>query len=54
MVGRVNAKRGANRVFELFQNRRLLQELIYRVFDEVVVAVFPEVEPWVREQAGTV
>ncbi|KAF8939237.1 Intermediate filament protein [Dissophora ornata] len=42
MVGHQNARRGARRVFAAFQNRRLNQQLVYTTFDEVIVAMWPE------------
>jgi sorting nexin-25 len=33
IVGKSNAKRGSSRFFELLQNRRLNQDLIYRILD---------------------
>lgn len=35
VVGRQNAKRGAERLFFILQNRRLNQHLIYKLFDEL-------------------
>ncbi len=40
MVGRANAKRGAERMFEMLQNRRLCQELVYRIFDQLILMIF--------------
>ncbi|KAG0165252.1 Intermediate filament protein [Apophysomyces sp. BC1034] len=42
MVGRQNARRGARRLFTVLQNKRLNQDLVYTLFDEVVAALFPE------------
>jgi hypothetical protein len=42
MVGRLNAKRGAERLCDVFQNRRLNQQLLYVLLDELLDAVFPE------------
>ena len=42
MVGRLNAKRGADRLCDVFQNRRLNQQLLYVLMDEFLDAVFPE------------
>ena len=36
MVGRANAKRGTTRIFEVLQNERLNQELLYQIFDAMV------------------
>ncbi|KAI9319877.1 PXA domain-containing protein [Dichotomocladium elegans] len=44
MVGRQNARRGARRLFSVLQNKRLNQDLVYTLFDEVVLALFPELE----------
>jgi len=35
MIGRTNARRGARRIFNVMQNRRLNQHIIYSVIDEV-------------------
>ncbi len=42
MVGRQNAKRGAERLVSIFQNRRLNQQLMYVLFDECLFLIFPE------------
>ena len=42
MVGRQNAKRGAERLVSIFQNRRLNQQLMYTLFDELLYLLFPE------------
>ncbi|KAG0241286.1 Intermediate filament protein [Mortierella sp. GBA43] len=44
MVGHQNARRGARRVFAAFQNRRLNQQLVYTTLDEVITAMWPEME----------
>ncbi|KAI8140894.1 PXA domain-containing protein [Fennellomyces sp. T-0311] len=44
MVGRQNARRGARRLFSVLQNKRLNQDLVYTLFDEIVSALFPEVD----------
>ncbi|KAK9702467.1 tRNA (guanine-N(7)-)-methyltransferase (tRNA(m7G46)-methyltransferase) [Basidiobolus ranarum] len=44
MVGRENARRGARRVFTLFQNRRLNEHLVYTILDEVLMSLFPELK----------
>ncbi|KAJ3300686.1 Intermediate filament protein [Borealophlyctis nickersoniae] len=44
MVGKQNARKGASRLWFLFQNRRLNQQLVYRLFDEIVLLIFPELE----------
>ncbi|KAI9497423.1 PXA domain-containing protein [Zychaea mexicana] len=44
MVGRQNARRGARRLFSVLQNKRLNQDLVYTLFDEVVSALFPEID----------
>lgn len=44
MVGRQNSRRGARRLFTIFQNRRLNQQLMYMILDELIVALFPELE----------
>lgn len=36
VVGKQNAKRGAERLFFILQNRRLNQHLLYKLFDELV------------------
>lgn len=43
VVGKANARRGAERLFLVFQNRRLNQHLCYQIFDEIVYAVLEEV-----------
>ncbi|KAK3840927.1 MAG: PXA domain-containing protein [Linnemannia gamsii] len=45
MVGQQNARRGARRVFAAFQNRRLNQQLVYTTLDEVIAAIWPELDP---------
>ncbi|KAJ3275962.1 Intermediate filament protein [Terramyces sp. JEL0728] len=42
MVGRQNARRGASRWHLLFQNPRLNQHLMYKIFDEILSALFPK------------
>ena len=37
MIGRSNARRGARRIFNVMQNRRLNQHIVYLVIDEVRV-----------------
>ncbi|KAG9125011.1 Intermediate filament protein [Ceratobasidium sp. 392] len=44
MIGRSNARRGARRMFAVMQNRRLNQHIIYSIIDEVVEALFPEIQ----------
>lgn len=44
MVGRQNARRGARRLFTVLQNKRLNQDLLYTLFDEIVSALFPEID----------
>ncbi|KAI8072691.1 PXA domain-containing protein [Gongronella butleri] len=44
MVGRQNARRGARRLFSVLQNQRLNQHLAYVILDEVVAALFPDVD----------
>ncbi|ORX92016.1 hypothetical protein K493DRAFT_286165 [Basidiobolus meristosporus CBS 931.73] len=48
MVGRENARRGARRVFTLFQNRRLNEHLVYTILDEVLMSLFPELKLPIR------
>lgn len=43
VVGKQNAKRGAERLFLVFQNRRLNQHLLYQIFDEIVFALVEQV-----------
>ncbi|KAI9032587.1 PXA domain-containing protein [Phycomyces nitens] len=43
MVGRQNARRGARRLFSVLQNKRLNQDLVYTLFDEILYELFPEV-----------
>ncbi|KNC96238.1 uncharacterized protein SPPG_08392 [Spizellomyces punctatus DAOM BR117] len=50
MVGRKNARKGANRLWAVFQNRRLNQQLAYSLLDEVWGIVFPEIEGVVGER----
>ncbi|KZV88000.1 hypothetical protein EXIGLDRAFT_651692 [Exidia glandulosa HHB12029] len=42
MIGRSNARKGARRIFNVMQNRRLNQHIIYLVIDEVFSALFPD------------
>lgn len=42
MVGRQNARKGARRLFTVLQNKRLNQDLVYTLLDEIVSALFPE------------
>jgi sorting nexin-25 len=42
MVGRQNARKGARRLFTVLQNKRLNQDLVYTLLDEMVFALFPE------------
>lgn len=42
MVGRQNARKGARRLFTVLQNKRLNQDLVYTLLDEIVYALFPE------------
>lgn len=44
MVGRQNARRGARRLFSVLQNKRLNQDLVYTLFDEIIAALFPELD----------
>jgi len=44
MVGRQNARKGARRLFTVLQNKRLDQQLVYTMLDEILVALFPELE----------
>ncbi|ORX44583.1 hypothetical protein DM01DRAFT_1340339 [Hesseltinella vesiculosa] len=44
MVGRQNARRGARRLFNVLQNQRLNQHLVYVLLDEVISALFPDVD----------
>ncbi|KAG8768998.1 Intermediate filament protein [Ceratobasidium sp. 428] len=44
MIGRSNARRGARRMFAVMQNRRLNQHIVYSVIDEVLEALFPEIQ----------
>ncbi|KAL0074151.1 PXA domain-containing protein [Phycomyces blakesleeanus] len=43
MVGRQNSRRGARRLFSVLQNKRLNQDLVYTLFDEILYELFPEV-----------
>ncbi|KAG9013602.1 Intermediate filament protein [Tulasnella sp. JGI-2019a] len=43
MIGRSNARRGAKRMFSVLQNRRLNQHIMYSILDDVIVALFPEI-----------
>ncbi|KAJ1654509.1 tRNA (guanine-N(7)-)-methyltransferase (tRNA(m7G46)-methyltransferase) [Dispira simplex] len=45
LVGRRNARRGANRIFHLMQNPHLNENLVYFVLDELVLTLFPELLP---------
>ncbi|GAA6034337.1 hypothetical protein JCM8097_002675 [Rhodosporidiobolus ruineniae] len=42
LIGRHNARQGARRLFSVVQNQRLTKHLLYSIVDEVVAAVFPE------------
>jgi sorting nexin-25 len=42
MVGRQNARKGARRLFTVLQNKRLNQDLVYTLLDEIIFALFPE------------
>lgn len=44
LIGRSNARQGARRLFAVLQNRRLNKHLIYSIIDEVVAALFPELD----------
>ncbi|KAG2189070.1 hypothetical protein INT44_004212 [Umbelopsis vinacea] len=44
MVGRQNARKGARRLFTVLQNKRLNQQLVYTMLDEIFIALFPELE----------
>jgi sorting nexin-25 len=44
MIGRGNARRGARRVFGALQDKRLNQQLILSIFDEIFDVLFPAVE----------
>jgi sorting nexin-25 len=44
MVGRQNARKGARRLFTVLQNKRLNQQLVYTMLDELFIALFPELE----------
>lgn len=43
VLGKTNARRGARRLFAVYQNQRLNRHLAYCVLDELIRAVFPEV-----------
>ncbi|KAJ1959841.1 tRNA (guanine-N(7)-)-methyltransferase (tRNA(m7G46)-methyltransferase) [Dispira parvispora] len=45
LVGRRNARRGANRIFHLMQNPHLNENLLYFILDELVLTLFPELLP---------
>ena len=45
MVGRQNARKGARRLFTVLQNKRLNQDLVYTLLDEIIYALFPELKP---------
>lgn len=42
IVGRQNARRGAMKSCQLFQNTRLNQHLMYKLLDEILNALFPK------------
>ena len=44
MVGRSNAKRGAERLLWIFQNKRLNQQLLYMLADELIASLFSELK----------
>lgn len=43
-MGRQNARKGARRLFTVLQNKRLNQDLVYTLLDEIIYSVFPELE----------
>ncbi|KAI9483361.1 MAG: PXA domain-containing protein [Benjaminiella poitrasii] len=45
MVGRQNARKGSRRLFTVLQNKRLNQDLVYTLLDEIIYALFPELIP---------
>jgi sorting nexin-25 len=44
MVGRQNARKGARRLFTVLQNKRLNQDLVYNLLDDIVYSLFPELQ----------
>ena len=44
LIGKKKGLYGAEFLFELFQNRRLNQHLMYTLFDELFKCLFPETE----------
>jgi sorting nexin-25 len=44
VVGRANAKKGASNIWDVFQNRTLNQEWLYRVSDEIFPLLLTEME----------
>ncbi|KAJ3333342.1 Intermediate filament protein [Blyttiomyces sp. JEL0837] len=44
IVGRGNAKRGALKFIRIFQSRPLNEQLVFTLFDEIVVFLFPELD----------
>lgn len=52
MVGKSNVKNGSQSVFDVLQNHRLCQEVVYRLFDSLIVSLIPEVGDWVALKTG--
>lgn len=44
MVGRHNAKKGTMQFFDLFQCDKLNRHLLYVLLDELLTALFPEID----------
>jgi sorting nexin-25 len=44
VVGQRNARKGASRVFDAFQNDRLNRHLMFVLFDELMIAMFPDID----------
>jgi hypothetical protein len=44
IVGRQNAKRGAQKLIKMFQNRQLNRQLLYSILDELLLFIMPELE----------
>lgn len=44
VIGKQNTLIGGKRFFNVFQNRRLNQHLLYTVLDELIMALFPEIK----------
>ncbi|RKP17571.1 hypothetical protein ROZALSC1DRAFT_30638, partial [Rozella allomycis CSF55] len=44
MVGRHNAKKGAARLFDIFQSEDLNKHILYSLLDDILLTLFPEID----------